>query len=864
MKNTKCTVFLALAVAVCGGRAGATEYHWVGGGADNNWSTPENWSPAVKPSATDTVVFDGNSGSGTAIVDAGFHEYVSSLTMTADFKGSVELGRPFKVWHTHTLAGGTFTCGEHSFTNGNANASTAPGNFTQTGGVFNAPTKGELVWRPGGDATRAMPMPGDTSHGVFNLNGARFVVYSSGNCTLVGNGFAFDDFKVTGSTGASLAFQGRTVVNGTFVFDGGRCYHYAYGSFDQTKSCEVLCKGDVVVSGNAVGGTLRLILCGNREQTVNFRETPTSTAYLPRCCGLLSSNEVADVKFVSEDGWARFGYASSVYKVDYGRTFSELYCVTGRLDLSALDVVEVSNYSNAGGARCYGASSVGVIVPPKDVVFRGYKPFLTGRGLVFNGLTFRSWSGTGSGQQPYMTTCATNTVLGTLRFLNGDGTSPERGGVLTSTAWMSPGIAPAQADKRDFSCLNLYGDAVIDHAGSTGTGGTDVMVRFCGDADQTVYCTNSLGFPGVLVDKPEGSKVRFVTDGSRAVIGGTTRMQVGGMLYVDSGTLVVPAEGLMITNCCYGRIFIADKGKIEFEGEGELIAESDQASIMMIKTSQPLERLGLAGKVYLWSLTDKARLRVTKRFALYGTEGVRIPYGSWHYYLDLEGDYYVGPDVTSDNFNINFCGDGDQHYVNDGGMNSGGVNHGVNKFSINKTGGRLILDSDYDLSHRSVGGDLGIDFTSGVLDLNGHVFSAPSGTLTLGADAEIVSTNGGRAVCASVTAVPGATLTYCEPAELPDDTSEFGGIGVPMLTVTNSLSVAAGMRLGVLPTVRSLERRRVKAVGYKSLSGTLDVANWTVAPAAGVKRPKIEHDATAKLVSLTWSYKPDGLLMFVR
>ena len=46
-------------------------HHWRGGGADNNWSTGGNWSPATAPSTRDTVVFDSDAASKTASNDLG-------------------------------------------------------------------------------------------------------------------------------------------------------------------------------------------------------------------------------------------------------------------------------------------------------------------------------------------------------------------------------------------------------------------------------------------------------------------------------------------------------------------------------------------------------------------------------------------------------------------------------------------------------------------------------------------------------------------------------------------------------------------------------------------------------------------------
>ena len=64
--------------------SGQTEL-WTGGGADQNWSTPGNWSGGVVPTSTTNVVFTNNTGAASSpgtvdnIVDSGFAGTVASL-----------------------------------------------------------------------------------------------------------------------------------------------------------------------------------------------------------------------------------------------------------------------------------------------------------------------------------------------------------------------------------------------------------------------------------------------------------------------------------------------------------------------------------------------------------------------------------------------------------------------------------------------------------------------------------------------------------------------------------------------------------------------------------------------------------------
>src|SRR5580765_7763621 len=62
MRSAKRSALIAAAVT-----AGLVQIHvasganktWNGGGVDNNWMTPLNWSGGVAPTASDVVVFDG-------------------------------------------------------------------------------------------------------------------------------------------------------------------------------------------------------------------------------------------------------------------------------------------------------------------------------------------------------------------------------------------------------------------------------------------------------------------------------------------------------------------------------------------------------------------------------------------------------------------------------------------------------------------------------------------------------------------------------------------------------------------------------------------------------------------------------------
>jgi len=62
---------------------------WIGGGADNNWSTPENWQTGKVPSETDSVIFDATS---TKRCSLDITDTVHAITFTSGYTGEFDWG----------------------------------------------------------------------------------------------------------------------------------------------------------------------------------------------------------------------------------------------------------------------------------------------------------------------------------------------------------------------------------------------------------------------------------------------------------------------------------------------------------------------------------------------------------------------------------------------------------------------------------------------------------------------------------------------------------------------------------------------------------------------------------------------------
>jgi fibronectin-binding autotransporter adhesin len=93
-----------LAAGVLTGQQASAQATWTGSGANQNWSTPGNWTATVVPNSATNVVFTNNTGSAAApgtvdsIVDNGFTTAIASLSFqntnngTAGFFHEIQIG----------------------------------------------------------------------------------------------------------------------------------------------------------------------------------------------------------------------------------------------------------------------------------------------------------------------------------------------------------------------------------------------------------------------------------------------------------------------------------------------------------------------------------------------------------------------------------------------------------------------------------------------------------------------------------------------------------------------------------------------------------------------------------------------------
>ncbi|MCH8334066.1 hypothetical protein IIC65_09040, partial [Candidatus Sumerlaeota bacterium] len=103
---------------------------WDGGGADNLWGTPENWSGDAVPAALDNVVFDATSSKDCVVEFV--NPEISAFTMTAGYTGTLTVLNylDFDFGGNVLLEGGTIDWGAANVFFG--------GDFLRTGGAITA------------------------------------------------------------------------------------------------------------------------------------------------------------------------------------------------------------------------------------------------------------------------------------------------------------------------------------------------------------------------------------------------------------------------------------------------------------------------------------------------------------------------------------------------------------------------------------------------------------------------------------------------------------------------------------------------------------------------------------------------------
>lgn len=478
------------------------------------------------------------------------------------------------------------------------------------------------------------------------------------------------------------------------------------------------------IAGNILTGLDGLVFDGEEEGEIQFGQTSVITgSYCPATGGnrvpRISGMTVAKpsgvrLRVTAESGYALFGSTSG--------NAPGLFVNGGVLDMSAVDVC---NYSDKGEVLQNGfrLAADAEFVPPR-LMSVGYRICrFAGGPWTFNDVEADGYD---KASLCFDTGTSTNVVNGNL--------------YLCETPISGAGNLLVKGDVVE--CLTKCG---IKKAGEVN--GT-VKVILGGTEDSRIVLTNApantLG--NVVVAKPDGGKVTCVGDGPLVLRGG--RNVEGARLTLASGTLVLPSDGLLITNGCQSGVTqqggrLGGRQKIAFVGTDNTASAAND-----LQMRDSIEEL--VYDVPQCRPTDgqicQNTLKLLGSDVLCVTGKLTIAQGGFYVasakcLLDVQGDVLLKRGTMLGNVPLRFSGDRIQHYVQEEG-----VSNFINTVTFAKTGGRLLLGTDMDFRVRGYvaagGGRTAVpddyaqtfNLVSGTLDANGHRFILPSGASTTVSD----------------------------------------------------------------------------------------------------------------------------------
>ena len=228
-------------------RVEAASRTWDGGGADNNWSTPANWSSDTLPVAGDTVTFNATSVK-PATIDVPVT--IAVFQMSAGYTGTVTQSSTLNVTTSFTQAAGTFVAGGPAM--GVTGTTTVSSGGAFNGGSSPITLTGGLTVSAGGAFTSTsgtLTVTGAVTFaaGVFTHNGGT-VVFSTSNVTLNWGGAAtFNNVQFLSGIKTFSAANTMTVL-GTLTLTGGT-----------VNTGTIAAQGNIVSQSAFTGGTTTLL-----------------------------------------------------------------------------------------------------------------------------------------------------------------------------------------------------------------------------------------------------------------------------------------------------------------------------------------------------------------------------------------------------------------------------------------------------------------------------------------------------------------------------------------------------------------------------------------------------------------------------
>ncbi len=479
---------------------------WDGGGGDNNWSTPANWSADTLPVAGDTVTFNGTSTKNATIDPAVVS--VAVFQVNAGYTGVISQGAgdALSITTSYTQSAGTFTAG-----NGTTSISVTGGTTVNSGGTFNGGSStlsltGALTVNAGGlftSTSGTLTVTGAVTFAalVFTHNSGS-VVLSTSNATLnLGLAATFNNVQFLSGTKTISAANIMTVL-GTLTLTGGA-----------VNTGTIAAQGDIAVASTFTGGSGTLLINGGGAQA--WSDSFSVTADLPivsisKGGGTLTMT--GTFRTTRNWTWTAGTMAASASTV----IFAAALTVTGSHTLGAVEM--------AGGTVTIAAGTIltatGTVTLTSGTIATGT---LAAQGDISAAVGFTGGSGTlsinGGGAQLWNGGANTTTSdLPIVSISKGGGTLTMTGTFRTSRAWSwSAGTMAASASTVTFTGQTITGShtlGAVTMAGGTVTIAAGTILTATG----TVTLTSGTIATGTLAAQGDISAASGFTGGSGTLL----------------------------------------------------------------------------------------------------------------------------------------------------------------------------------------------------------------------------------------------------------------------------------------------------------------------------------------------------------
>jgi len=456
-----------------------------------------------------------------------------------------------------------------------------------------------------------------------------------------------------------------------------------------------------------------LVFDGDQEGEIIFGDTSDITGYCqatggnlsPRISGMtIEKPSGVKVRVSSKTGYAMFGTIADTVAPG-------IFIKSGVFDLSA---VGVCNYSDkcTTGEQGFQLSSGAEFVAP-HLMSIGYRECrFTGGPWTFNDLEM---DGRDRASLYFANTTITNVVNGSLYWHE---TPPASGGNLL-----------------------VYGDLVERPTRGWGKSlsNPSFTVILGGATSTRIVTSNACYHSFGNIDVAKGGGARVTCEGDAPLsIRGSQNGDGAARLTLRSGTLTLPPGGVQFLNGCRSGITQLD-GKLEGHADVAFVGSNhtkERSNYMMMKDPIGGFRYDVPN-LSAWGTVLNNGLEILADYPLVVTGLFEVVCGGFHLpaaggYIELRGDVSIGSQAQLGGPAVRFTGSAVQHY-----RQEAGATNFYSTITVAKTGGRIVLDTDFDYTCRgdysasyaedwtSGGKYQAFDLVSGTIDANGHRFILP-------------------------------------------------------------------------------------------------------------------------------------------